>query len=215
MLRGTTTALLLIVSFALPVRAADLGEELLAAANKGDAKTVKALLARGASVNAKNPYGATALSFAADKGHLEVVKLLLQHKADVNARDTFYKATPLDRAVMRGHAPIIQALVEAGAEGTETALLSAVARGDTNLVRVILDKGKLKPESLTKALAATPARHSSVVELLKKAGAKPKPADPKTEVKVDPVLLAAYAGTYRRVIRAGPKFELLAVNLLG
>src|SRR5262249_3977010 len=96
-----------------------------------------------------------------------------------------------------GHAPIIQALIEAGGEGTETALVSAATRGDTKLVQVILDKGKLKPESLTKALTATPARHTAVVELLKKAGAKPKPADPKIEVKVDPALLAAYAGTYR------------------
>src|SRR5437588_6754931 len=89
--------------------AAGPGEDLLAAAGKGDAAAVKALLAKGADVNARNAYGATALSFAADKGHLEVVKLLLQHKADVNAKDTFYKASPLDWAVMRNHADIIKA----------------------------------------------------------------------------------------------------------
>ncbi len=198
MLRKTTTALLLSVSLALPVRAGDLGEDLLAAAKKGDAKAVKALLDKGAPVNAKNPYGATALYFAVDKGHLEVVKVLLQHKADVNAKDTFYKVAPLDWAVMRGHASIVKALVEAGAAGSDSALLSAAARGQTELVRAILDKGKLKPEALTKALAVTPAKHTAVAELLKKAGAKPTPAGPKkTEVTVDPALLAAYAGTYR------------------
>ena len=40
MLRKTRTALLLIVSLALPVRAGDLGEDLLAAVKKGDAKAV-------------------------------------------------------------------------------------------------------------------------------------------------------------------------------
>src|SRR5437764_9604206 len=187
LLRKTATALLLIASLALPVRASDLGEDLLAAAKKGDAKTVKALLDKGAPVNAKNPYGATALYFAVDKGHLEVVKVLLQHKADVNAKDTFYKFAPLDWAVMRGHAEIVKALVEAGATGADGALMSAAARGNTEMVRGILDKGKLKPEAFTKALAVTPAKHTAVVELLKNAGAKPTPAGPKkTEVTVDP-----------------------------
>src|SRR5258708_6062293 len=51
----------------------------------------------------------------ADKGHLDVIKVLLEHKADVNVRDTFYNATPLTWAVMKGHAGIVQALLEAGA----------------------------------------------------------------------------------------------------
>src|SRR4051794_28863471 len=179
MLRKTRTAVLLIVFLALPVRAGDLSEDLLAAAKKGDAKAVKALLDKGAPANAKNPYGATALYFAVDKGHLEVVKVLLQHKADVNAKDTFYKFAPLDWAVMRGQTEIVKALVEAGAAGADGALMSAAARGNTEMVRAVLDKGKLKPDALTRALAVTPAKHTAVAELLKKAGAKPTPAAPK------------------------------------
>src|SRR5262245_45330761 len=195
MLRGITTALLLIVSLATPVCAGDLGEDLLTAARKGDARTVKALLTKGAAVNAKNSYGATALSFAADKGHLEVVKVLLQHKADVNAKDTFYKFAALDWAVMRSNVEIVKALVEAGAAGADDALVTAATRGSLELVQAILDKGKPKPDTLTKALAATPAKSTAVAELLKKAGAKP-PA-PTTEAAVDPALLAVYAGSYR------------------
>jgi len=194
MLRNATTSLLLILSLALPARATDLSEDLLAAAKKGDADAVKALLAKGVNVNAKNSYGATALSFAADKGHLEIVKLLLQNKADVNAKDTFYKFSALDWAVSRGHGDIVKALVEAGATGVDDALRSAAARGDSKLVEAILETAKLKEEALTKALAATPAKHAAVAELLKKAGAKPAA---KTEVVVDRDLLAAYAGTYR------------------
>jgi ankyrin repeat protein len=134
MLRHATTSLLVIATFTLLLRAADPNEELLAAARKGDVDAVKALLAKGADVNAKNSYGATALSYAADKGHLEVVKVLLENKADVNTKDTFYKASPLDWAIMRSRFDIVRALVEAGADGAESALVSAATQGQTELV---------------------------------------------------------------------------------
>jgi acylaminoacyl-peptidase len=176
-------------------RAAALGEVLLAAAGKGDAATVRGLLAGGADVNARNSYGATPLFFAADKGHVEVVKLLLEHGADVNVQDNFYKASPLDWAVMRSRSDVIKLLVEAGAEGAETALQSAAAKGDVEVVRAILDKGRLKEAALTRALAATPARHAAIAEVLKKAGAKP-PA-PAAEKPADSGPLGAYVGSYR------------------
>src|SRR5262249_37004273 len=140
-----------------------------------------------------NSYGATALSFAADKGHLEVVKLLLKHKANPNVKDTFYKATPLFWAVYRGHTDIAKALLDGGAEAGDDALVIAASEGHAAIVRAIIDKAKPKEESLTQALAATPAKHTAVIELLTKAGAKPPP-------KIDPAVereLAPYAGTYR------------------
>src|SRR6059036_2295307 len=108
-------------------------DDWFAAARKGDAVAVKALLSKGADVNAKSDYGATALSFAADKGHVEVVKLLLAHKADVNVKDTFYKATPLTWAIGKGHVQIVKLLVEAGAEEADPALLFAVQKRDAEL----------------------------------------------------------------------------------
>ena len=154
----------------------------------------KAFLARGADVNARNAYGATALAFAADKGHLAVVRLLLQHKADVNSRDTFYKETPLGWAVGQNHVEIVKALLEAGATGADMALQRAAVQGRLDLVRVLLDKGKLKQDALDKAFLATPAKHAEVALMLKKAGAKPVPI---TEVAVDRDVLASCAGTYR------------------
>ena len=59
-LRKAMASFLLLACFALSSRAADLNADLLAAASKGDADAVKALLAEGADVNAKNSYGATA-----------------------------------------------------------------------------------------------------------------------------------------------------------
>jgi outer membrane protein assembly factor BamB len=199
MLRYAIVSLLLIVSLALAVRGADLSEDLCAAAKKGDADAVKAILAKGVDVNAKNSYGATALSFAADKGHFEVVKLLVQNKADVNVKDTFYKSTPLNWAISRGHTEIAKVLVEAGAEGADAALRRAATTGDLKLVTAVLDAAKLNEkalneEALTKALAATPAKEAAIAELLKKAGATPTTT---TEVTVERDILAAYAGTYR------------------
>src|SRR5258708_14919379 len=69
-------------------------QELWDAAGRGDAATVRRLLAEGVEVNAKTRYGATALFFACDKARLEVVSLLLEKGADPNVKDTFYGATP-------------------------------------------------------------------------------------------------------------------------
>ena len=194
MVKTAFAIVFLIVHLVLAGPSGDRADELIAAAKKGDADMVEALLAKGANVNAKNEYGATALTFAADKGHLAVIKVLLQNKADVNIRDTFYKATPLDWAFMRKHVDVIKVLVEAGASGAEAGLRSAAAAGQRDVVQAILDTNKLKEADLTKALAATPEKHAAIAEMLNKAGAK---AAAKTDVVVDAKTLASYVGTYR------------------
>lgn len=182
----------LLASFSVMASAQDLNEALFAAARKGDAAAVKALLAKGVDVNAKAAYGATALSFACDKGHTEVVKVLLAHKADVNVKDTFYKATPLTWAVQKGHAPIVKLLVEAGAEGSESALSYAASKNDAELVKLALERAKPKQKVLDAALAAT--KDKAVSELLTKAGAKATEVPPS---KLDAEALKTYAGNYR------------------
>src|SRR5437660_9982047 len=74
-------------------------DALWAAVRNGDAKAVKAALAEGAEVNAKNEIGVTALWIAAQKGKREVVELLLDAGADANARDLIWYETPLSGAV--------------------------------------------------------------------------------------------------------------------
>jgi outer membrane protein assembly factor BamB len=168
-------------------------EALWAAARKGDAAAVNEMLEKGVNVNARTQYGATALSFACDKGHVEVVKLLLAHKADVNVKDTFYKSTPLDWALGHENKQIIRLLVEAGAKG-DAALLHAAGKGDTDLVKFILNKAKLPQATLDRALATTTKQHAEVRALLTEAGARPS-ALPKASL--DAEALKEYAGTYR------------------
>lgn len=171
-----------------------LKEDLWSAARRGDAAAVKALLAKGADVNAKSAYGATALSFACDKGDVEVVKILLANKAEVNVKDTFYKATPLSWAISKRHTAIVKLLIDAGAEPADSALAFAARIGDRELTEAVLKKSKPAQTVLDRALAAAPADKGEIRDLLIKAGAKaPTPA----AFKVDAESLKSYVGTYR------------------
>ena len=97
-------------------RPASKSTRLQKAAQKGDIKAVKALLAAGAEVNAKTKKGSwTPLHYAAWFGHTEVVKLLLEAGAKVNARDNYGK-TPLCRAARLHRNEAAKLLIEAGAD---------------------------------------------------------------------------------------------------
>src|SRR5262245_33116784 len=81
----------------------ELNDQFCEAVRKGDLAAVTALLDKGADVNAKFRYGATALFKAAERGHTEIVKLLLARGADVTVKDTFYGATAMSWALSNGH----------------------------------------------------------------------------------------------------------------
>jgi hypothetical protein len=175
--------------------AQDKNEEFFAAVRHGDVAAAKALLDRGVDVNAKTRYGATALSFASDRDSLEMVNLLLERGADVNVKDTFYNATPMIWAVQKGHAEIVKALLDRGATGKEFALSQGVNSENVAMVKVALDKGGFSPETLTNALSgATRKNNAELIEMLKKAGAKPAPP---ANFQVDADTLKSYAGNYK------------------
>ena len=102
---------------ATPAPAAAVNEELWNAARDGDVARVTRALEKGADVNAKTRYGATALTFAADKGRIEVVKLLIERGADVNAQDSFYQMRALDMAMMNNHSDVALLLLDRGSKG--------------------------------------------------------------------------------------------------
>jgi hypothetical protein len=169
-----------------------LHDQLWEAARKGDAVAVKALLDKGADVNAKFRYGATALSYASDKGHTEVVKILLERGADTNVRDTFYNTTPLEWALAKNHTAIVKALLEKGAEGVDDVLTTGARSGNAEFVRLALARGGLKPQALTVALAVSmnDEKKAEIAEMLRKAGAVPPP-----EIAAE--VLQAYVGKYK------------------
>lgn len=179
-------------SFARQDAKQQLNEQLWEAARTGDAAAARALLERGADVDAKFRYGQTALFKAAERGHAEVVKVLLERGASVNLKDTFYGATPMTWALDKGHVAVVRALLEKGAEEVGDVLMAGAGGGNVELLRAALDTKRATPEQLTVALVAAQGKADKpeIVEMLKAAGAKPP-------FEVDAETLQSYAGKYR------------------
>ena len=181
-------------------------QDLLAAVRKGDAAAVKVLLDGGLPVDTKFRYDRTALSFAADRGHADIVTLLLDRGASVNAADTFYKATPLVWAAQNEHAEVVKILLARGASGAGDVLGTGVEKQNAALVEAALASPKLTADDL--AYAVEQADKKALAEIaarLRKAGAVPPPS---ADFKVDPALLARYAGSYKESAGEGQTVTL-------
>ena len=169
-----------------------LNEQLWEAARKGDPAEVKALLDKGADVNAKFRYGTTALFKAAERGHTEVVRLLIERGADVTVRDTFYGATALFWAMDKGHTGVVRAILAKSADSAGEVLISGARSGNADMVAAALEAGKIPPQTLTAALAVASMdeKKAAIAEALRKAGAAPPH-------EVDAATLQSYAGKYK------------------
>jgi ankyrin repeat protein len=169
-----------------------LNDQLYEAVRKGDLAAVTALLDKGADVNAKFRYGATALFKAAERGHTEIVKLLLARGADVAVKDTFYGATAMSWALDGNHIEIVRLLLEKDSASVGEVLMTGVRRGNSAVVEAALAKGGVKPDALTVALATAmnDKEKSAIADLLKKAGAQPPP-------EIDAATLQTYVGRYK------------------
>ena len=189
--------LLAVFAFQLPAIAQkpsqELNDQLWEAARRGDAAAVTALLDKGADVNAKFRYGATALFKAAERGNTEVVKVLLARGADVSVKDTFYGATAMTWALDHNHDDIVSELLEKSPQSVDEVLLTGARENKIGILRIALAKGGATPTALTSALvaAATSDKKSDeMVELLKKAGAVPP-------LEIDAATLQSYIGKYK------------------
>lgn len=108
---------------------------LMHAAHGGHVAAVQVLIAAGADVNAKSPQGWTALAKAAyngdtERGYVEVIEVLHQAGATLDER-IFFGITPLMLAAGGGDAPVVEWLINNGAdvlatnEGGRTARMMA------------------------------------------------------------------------------------------
>ena len=178
-----------------------LNDQLFEAARKGDAATVTALLDKGADVNAKFRYGQTALFKACERGHASVVKVLLDRGADPTVKDTFYGATARTWAIDNDHFEVVRLLIEKDPSGVDEVLIAGVRSSNEALVKVALDKGGAKPQTLTQALVAAKSneKNAGILELLKKAGAVPP-------MEIDAATLQSYAGKFKG--DPGPEFNV-------
>ena len=175
-------ALLFFLSLAGTAFAGPLDDQLVSAAKAGNAAEVKALLRKGANVNARDKDGATALLKAVVNGRRPVVSLLIARGADVNAKDN-QGSTPLMGAAFNGHVDLLRVLIAKGADPNaktrdgETALTYAALMGSTCAARDLLahkaDVNAHNNDGVTALMSAAYAGHKDVVSLLLEKGANP------------------------------------------
>ncbi len=120
---------------------------LLAAADRGKAAGIRALVARGASVNVRDGYRRTPLHIAAYGGHHEAMRALVAAGADPNAleRDRYDIVTI---AAVANDVPTLKVSLELGCSAKNvtsrydgTALIAAAHLGHTEVVRALITAG--------------------------------------------------------------------------
>jgi len=160
---------------------ARLNRQLIAAAWDNDLRRARALIARGADVNAKDNTMQSAYLIATSEGYLELLNLTLEHGADVDSKDSF-NGTGLIRAADRGHADIAGRLIQAKIEIDHinnlgwTALHEAIILGDgsrryVDTVRVLVAAGAdlqlpSQRDQITPLAHAMSKGHSEIAEVL-------------------------------------------------
>src|SRR5882672_4938635 len=158
------------------ISAIEVSLTLFSAVDKNCLDLVTELLDHGASVDARDRFGARPLSHAARFGHLAMVDLLLARDAPINARN-LAGATALFFAAERGHTAIVQRLIERGADvnfvgRSGVSPVSAAAYvGNDSIVEALLARGadERAPDETGKppiVYAAAGARLDIVTRLL-------------------------------------------------
>jgi ankyrin repeat protein len=127
------------------------------AALYGNVESCRLLLDRGATVNAKNDAGGTALMYAVDDG--AKTKLLLNRGADPNLRSGEGRTALMIAVANAGSFPVVKLLLEKGADAKVSppaggsVLSLAVNSSDPRVLQLLLNHGAPGPLPLGFALA--------------------------------------------------------------
>ena len=150
------------------------------AAEEGQAKLVRTLLAEGADVNGAQVDGMTALHWAAYHDDVDTARLLIEAGADANAANR-YDVPALSLVATNGNAAFVQLLLDAGADpnvallGGETVLMTAARTGSLAAVQALLANGSdpnaRERQEQTALMWAVAEGHLGIVNALLDAGA--------------------------------------------
>ncbi len=197
------------------------------AAEKGDRDAVRSLIQQKADVNGVQGDGTSALHWAAYKDDVEMAKMLLAAGANTKAVTRDGLITPLFMACRNGDAPMIQAIIAAGADpnaadehGT-TPLMAAASAGNPDALKTLIEHGanvnaKEGVHGQTALMFAAALGRDQAIHLLTSYGADPgittkteklpKPArmfDDGSAEKKEPAAKTAKAGASAADQKAG------------
>lgn len=151
-------------------RAAKSGAVLALATKANNVSIVKLLVGAGVDVNHQDEQGETALHVAARFGHVECARALLDpapgQKVEIDIPENTFAWTPLFIACVDGHLPVVELLIEAGADLERldlsgwTAKEHAALRGNMRICRRLSLFTSVRTSSVFEA-GATPAASGS------------------------------------------------------
>lgn len=158
---------------------------LIAAVRRGDVPAVTDLLAEGASPDARDAAGMTALHYAAYRGEVRAAEILLDAGARLTAVD-LSGLSPLHAAAFEGRTQVVSLMIRRGAplDATDrsgfTPLHYAAAGGHVEAIRLLLE-AKADPAARSKggatALAlAERSKSAASVALLRGCATGPAPS---------------------------------------
>ena len=178
--RRAVGAIFVVLSVTVAVRAA--GSDVADAVMRGDLAAARALITKGADVNAPQGDRATALHWAVYRDSVEAVDMLLRAGATSSANRE--GMTPLAMAALYGNPQIVDRLLKGGADAKalgpngESMVMFAARNGNPDVIKLLVEAGAnvnaREPLRGTTALMwAVEQRHPEAVAALLKAGADP------------------------------------------
>jgi ankyrin repeat protein len=168
-------------------------QALLSAAGRGEAAAVKAALAVGAAIDARDNQQQSALLLAVQRGDRDLAFYLIGQGADINAEAANHD-TPWLLAGALGRTDMLAAMLDTGKvvymrrnRYGGNALIPACERGHVDTVRLLLSRSKIDVDHINNLgwtalleaviLSDGGPRHIEIVKLLLDAGADPNIAD--------------------------------------
>lgn len=158
-------------------------EDIISAANNGEASVVIDLLKRGMDVNTADPVGSTLLMISVRNGHLPLMEALLVNRANINRRNQFGDSA-LMLGALKARLETVQRLIELGAVVNPdgwTPLHYAIFGGSKEVAALLVSKGaKLDaraPNGQTALMLAVKLGRLDFVRLLVEADADMDLAD--------------------------------------